>query len=303
MKQVAKYLKHLFIPHERNNFRAKALHIDFLSFYLLLSLFLTFGFKILASKSGGVLGFATDITVDKLYQLTNNIRLQNQLSNLTYNQNLADAAEKKASDMFAKNYWSHYASDGKTPWDFILSSNYQYEVAGENLAKNFLFSQGVVDAWLDSPSHRENILREDYVDVGFAIVNGILNGEETTIVVQMLGKPLNSALAKETGPLNKVQIPAKTVEAESYTSPTSKSPNPQTVLVAQNAKPQRKSLGKFSFGNSLIFLVFFFFALTADFYFASKLHVVRISGKSVAHLVFISFIFLGLLILTQGSIL
>ena len=65
MKSVKRFLHHLFIPQETNNYRAKALHLDFLTYYLIFVLFLTFGFKILSSKSADVLGFATDITIEK----------------------------------------------------------------------------------------------------------------------------------------------------------------------------------------------------------------------------------------------
>src|SRR4030065_255642 len=119
-----------------------------------------------------ILGYATDINMPALYQLVNEQRQNNNLPPLTYNEKLAQAAYGKAQDMFTKNYWAHYAPDGATPWNFILASGYQYEYAGENLAKNFLFSQNVLDAWMASPSHRENILRKDYNEVGFAIVNG-----------------------------------------------------------------------------------------------------------------------------------
>jgi len=303
MKSVKRFLHHLFIPQETNNYRAKALHLDFLTYYLIFVLFLTFGFKILSSKSADVLGFATDITIEKLYQLTNAARQENQLSNLNYNQQLALAAQKKASDMFTNNYWSHYGPNGTTPWDFILSSGYRYEFAGENLAKNFLFSQGVIDAWLNSPSHKENILRKDYTEVGFAVENGVLNGEETTIVVEMFGKPLASAIAKEVPVFNQPEIRTNTVEAKSVAPTEIPIIQPQPVILAQKTSSQNKNFGRLSVNSSLIFLAFLILTFIMDFYFASKLRIIRISGKNLAHLIFVGFIFLGLIFLTKGSIL
>ncbi len=134
MKKITDFLHHLLIPKEENNYRAKALHTDFLTYYLVIALFLTFTFKQLGLSN--VLGFATDITVDKLYQLTNQQREKNSLPDLTYNDKLSAAAAKKAADMFAKNYWAHYGPDGETPWDFIMGSGYSYEFAGENLASD-----------------------------------------------------------------------------------------------------------------------------------------------------------------------
>lgn len=296
MNSLKSFLHHLFIPHEGNNFRAKALHIDFLTYYLCFALFLTFGFKILSTKSGAILGFATDITVDKLYQLTNGIRGQYQLPPLTYNEQLASAAQEKAQDMFAKNYWSHYGPDGATPWDFILSSGYQYEYAGENLAKNFLFSQGVIDAWMQSPSHRDNILRKEYAEVGYAVLNGVLNGEETTIVVEMFGKPLTSSIVKQP------EVRPNTVKAQEPI-PVKEPVIQKQAVLAQKSFPQNRNVIQISFNSSLIFLTFLFLTLIIDFYFARKLRIIRVTGKNLAHLIFIGFIFVGLLLLTKGSVL
>ncbi|MBI4226573.1 CAP domain-containing protein [Candidatus Roizmanbacteria bacterium] len=297
MQAFKNLLHHLFIPQEGNNYRAKALHVDFLTYYLLFALFLTFGFKILYTRSGDILGFATDITIDRLYQLTNTIRQQYQLSTLTFNEQLSSAAQKKASDMFAKNYWSHYGPDGVTPWDFILSSGYRYEYAGENLAKNFLFSQGVVDAWMNSSSHRDNILRKEYSEVGFGVANGVLNGEETTIVVEMFGKPLTAPLVREP------EIRPNTVEAKAPITAKKPAIQQQPAILAQKTSPQNNNIGKLSFNSSLIFLTFLLLALILDFYFVTKLRIIRITGKNIAHMIFIGFIFVGLLLLTKGSIL
>lgn len=294
MKRVFDFVHHLFIPKEDNNYRAKALHADFLTYYLLIALFLTFVFK--QTNLQNVLGFATDISVNKLYQLTNQQRESNGLSDLSYNEKLANAAAQKAQDMFNQNYWAHYGPNGTTPWDLILKSDYQYEFAGENLAKNFLFSQGVMDAWMNSPTHKENILRKDYSEVGFAVVNGTLNGEQTTLVVQMLGKPLGS-LAQKSSIIHETQ-PIQTAE---------KVLKQQVVEVSPAVLAKKTNIFPFSFNNlsldiNIIFLGFLMLALVLDFYFASKLNIVRIGGKNIAHFIFLGFIFVGLLLLTRGAI-
>ncbi|MBI4009235.1 CAP domain-containing protein [Candidatus Roizmanbacteria bacterium] len=308
MHAFKRLIYHFFIPHEGNNYKAKALHVDFLTYYLLFAIFITFGFKILITKTGDVLGFASDISIDKLYQLTNGVRLQNNLTTLEYNEKLTQAAQKKAADMLAKNYWSHYGPNGETPWDFLLTSGYQYEFAGENLAKNFLFSQGVIDAWMNSQTHKENILRKDYSQVGFAVVNGILNGEETTLVVQMFGKPFSTPLVK------KPEIRPETVVAKTpeLTQPIATAtivvnkPIAQTkpvILAQQKSAPVENRLVSLSFNSSLVFLLFLLVTLISDFYFAHKLRIIRVGSKNLAHIIFIGFIFLGLLLLTKGSIL
>lgn len=289
MEALKKFFFHFFIPHEDNNFKARSLHPDFLGFYLILAVLLTFTFKQIGLNN--VLGFATDITVDKLYQLTNVERQKNGLPILVYNDELARAAQEKANDMFKYNYWAHYSPTGKTPWDFIISSGYNYEFAGENLAKNFLFSQGTVEAWMKSQSHRENILKNEYRDVGFAVVNGVINGEETTLVVQIFGTPARSLAANE-------QPPA--VNSQSQTAATL---NNQQGVLAEQTNPKKFNLPAISFNINLVFFGFLLTALALDFYFASKLNIIRVGGKNLAHFVFIFFMFLGLFILSRGAIL
>lgn len=285
MKKIRHFFHHLLIPKEENNFRAKSLHTDFLSGYLLLALFITFAFKSVGGNFSNVLGFATDITSEKLYQLTNKERDSQGLSSLVYNQKLADAARLKAEDMFSKNYWAHYSPNGDTPWDFILESGYKYEYAGENLAKNFLFSSGVVDAWMKSPTHRENILRKDYTEVGFAVVNGILNGEQTTLVVQMFGKPMGAGEVFE-----KVKTTAPVV-------------GQKPAVLAKTTDKKKINLFNLTFDFDVVFISFLIIALFLDLYFAAKFNIVRINGKNLAHLIFILFIAAGIMMFAKGAIL
>lgn len=300
MKKVHDIIKHLFVPQEKNNYRAKAIHLDFLTYYLVIALVLTFAFKAIGPNFHNILGFATDITVDKLLKLTNSERGNYGLSSLTYNEQLSQAAQKKAEDMFEKNYWSHYTPDGSTPWDFILSSGYQYEYAGENLAKNFLFSNGVVDAWMNSMTHKENIVRKEYSDVGFAIVNGVLNGEQTTLVVQMFGKPSQEILAKETSNTTSnvnVNKDSKIIPKENPSEELS------PAVLAKVTKKPKINLFNITFDLNFIFLALLFIVLLIDIYFASRVKIIRLGGKNFAHLIFIGFIFISLFIFAKGIIL
>src|SRR5690606_22355375 len=72
------------------------------------------------------------------------------------------------------------------------------------LARDFDTSQGVINGWLNSPSHRENMLTAGYKDIGIAVLNGVLDGHETTLVVQLFGTPVTLAAA----PPNNSQPPA-----------------------------------------------------------------------------------------------
>jgi hypothetical protein len=239
-----------------------------------------------------ILGFATDITTEKLYQLTNEERIKNNLPLLIQNEQLSRAAEEKAKDMLAKSYWSHYSPIGKTPWDFIINHGYKYEFAGENLAKNFLFSNNVVDAWMNSPTHRQNILRSEFTDVGFAKIDGVLNGEETTLIVQLFGKPqkslaLNSTLSSRT--LGETVAKTKTIKSISN-------------AISNNKK--FFDIKKTSFNMVLFLILIISIALISDLYFGYKLKIVKIHGKNLAHLIFLLAIFSGLyFFLSKGVIL
>ncbi len=279
MRKILDFFHYFFIPSEKNNLKARALHSDFLTFYLAIALLLTFSFFSFKAEIKDVLGFATDINSQKLFELTNQQRKLNNLLPLSHSEVLAKAAYLKAQDMFQQDYWAHYSPSGESPWEFILASGYKYNFAGENLAKNFLFSKDVVSAWMQSSTHRDNIVRREFSDVGFAVVNGILNGEETTLVVQMFGSESPRG--------------AEPVALETEVSTTS------PILGKTNAK----NLSKFSFNLSYIFIGFILFVLMVDLYFAYRLNILRVSGKNLAHIIFLMFIFAGfVLYITKGTI-
>lgn len=86
--------------------------------------------------------------------------------------------------MSVNDYWAHTAPDGTGPWYFFDRSGYAYIKAGENLAYGFASSQDTINGWLNSPSHKANMLG-DYRDVGFGIVNSPnyqSKGEQTIVV-------------------------------------------------------------------------------------------------------------------------
>lgn len=154
-----------------------------------------------------VLSYATNMSSSGLLLSTNAERTNNNLSNLTINTVLNQAAQAKAEDMVARNYWSHNTPDGKEPWIFFDNAGYQYLAAGENLAYGFTSSADAVTGWMNSPGHRANILNTEYQEVGFGIANSPdyqSNGNET-IVVAMYGKPASGVTqAAQSTPQNTV---------------------------------------------------------------------------------------------------
>lgn len=124
-----------------------------------------------------------------LHSVINRERIERGVSPLTINDDLMEAAQSKAADMNQNNYFSHISPvDGKSWSVFIKETGYTYKEAGENLANGYDTVEEMVDAWLNSPSHRENLLNENVSETGFGIVTGELNNHPTTYVVQVFGE-------------------------------------------------------------------------------------------------------------------
>lgn len=121
--------------------------------------------------------------------VTNQERQKLGLGELKVNELLKKAAQSKADDMARKGYFSHQSPDGKTPWYWIDQTGYTYKAAGENLAVNFDYSRDVVSAWMNSPTHKANIVKAKYQEIGVGISEGFYQGRPTVFVVQMFGTP------------------------------------------------------------------------------------------------------------------
>lgn len=148
----------------------------------------------------GVMDYAIDTAPATLLSSTNYERTSNNLSALSINASLSEAAQAKALDMVNRNYWSHNTPDNKEPWVFIASTGYKYQTAGENLAFGFPTSSDTVLAWMNSPGHRANILNNSYTEVGFGIANSQSYREygNQTIVVAMYASPAQNLVADNT---------------------------------------------------------------------------------------------------------
>jgi len=182
------WMSEYVLPHPEKPARAKLLSPLSLLTYSLFVLTLFFSTRTLAAKLPGILGFASDIKVEDLLNLVNQKRSENGAQSVKLDPTLCEVARKKAEDMFAKGYWAHVAPDGTQPWAFYSQASYDYIYAGENLAKDFQTSSAVVEAWMNSASHRQNLISPKYDEMGLAVVNGTLNGYETTLVVQEFGR-------------------------------------------------------------------------------------------------------------------
>lgn len=136
--------------------------------------------------------FTSVISSEKIVELTNHVRENGKVRPLKVSYKLMAAAQKKADDILNKQYFSHTTPDGKTPWSFVNAEKYYFLYAGENLAMQYDSAERVVESWFASSAHRENLLSKRFTEIGVATARGEYQGEQTTVVVQMFGRPFVS---------------------------------------------------------------------------------------------------------------
>ncbi len=191
-----RFLNHI-VPHHTNAYRPHLLRRGWMVFFLALVL-ATEGFlvaSLVARQSGG--SFLASVIAGELVALTNTERSNQSLGLLADNPLLDLAAQAKADDMAAKGYFAHVSPDGTQPWDFISAAGYDYKYAGENLAVRFIDSKDVVTAWMASPTHRANIVKPAYREIGIGLAEGMYKGAHATYVVQYFGAPMGRVLGAE----------------------------------------------------------------------------------------------------------
>lgn len=133
----------------------------------------------------------TAIPIADVILETNNQRKANGLGPLVENSKLNAATDYKMRDMFARQYFDHYAPDGTSGVkELLIRFNYQHIAAGENLAYgNFKNANELVSLWMASPGHKANILNSAYREIGVATGYGVFEGRQTIIAVQIFGTP------------------------------------------------------------------------------------------------------------------
>lgn len=296
---MKEFLFHLFIPQHSNNYRAKLLHHNilllFIAFFILGSVFL----QSVRLSLPQVLGISTNISQEQLLTLINQKRQENGLPALSLSSELSIVAQNKARDMFAKNYWAHNSPDGKSPWAFFKEANYNYTYAGENLARGFTTSEEVTNAWMASPDHRENILSQNYNEVGFAVEIGSLNGEETVLVVQELGSRVYPGASPKI-------VAEKSVSTSAIENKAVAEVAGETVSKVNKSVIKKQPLiSSFSLTSNItnFILTVFIFTLFIDMIIFERKKIFRFVGHNTDHIFYLVSILIILAILSKGAIL
>lgn len=178
--------------------------------------------------------------------LTNQERSELNELPLQRNTLLDTAAQLKAKHMAENEYFSHFSPDGVSPWYWFDQADYVYAHAGENLAIHFTDSTEVVEAWMRSPTHRENMVNGKYTEIGVGTAKGTYEGYDTVYVVQLFGAPghvpVSEPLATNEPSIAPATLAANTEQdSEEITSEPAAAPVQQPAPVSPMAAAEERS--------------------------------------------------------------
>jgi len=149
----------------------------------------------------------TFLTQAGIIQWTNIQREKYGLPPLKESPELDASAVMKAQDMLVKQYFGHLSPSGEGVADLVKIVGYQFIAIGENLALgNFQDDEILVEGWMDSPGHRQNILSLQYQEIGVAVLQGEFKGKTTWLAVQHFGLPLTACPQPPKAILTKIEI-------------------------------------------------------------------------------------------------
>ncbi len=183
-------LKDYLLAHKGNNFKPFLFTGGVIGIVLALLLLVQAAYILQTTVVSNKTNFLASVLPGALASLTNQDRIKNGIDTLERDEALDRAAQLKAEDMAEKGYFSHVDPAGNAPWYWFKEVGYEYIYAGENLAVNFTDSAEVEEAWMNSPTHRANIVKQQYTNVGFGVAHGKYEGKDATFVVQFFAKPV-----------------------------------------------------------------------------------------------------------------
>ena len=136
--------------------------------------------------------FYTDVADELLNQL-NELRANQGLNPLTKSSSLTKGAKIRAKEMFDYQYFAHTRPDGSS-WETVFHVDVPLsgcKYIGENLAKYenlYPDATSIMNLWVESPTHYENMVRADFTHVGIAVYYGELtDGSQLLYAVQEFG--------------------------------------------------------------------------------------------------------------------
>ncbi|MFE6622984.1 CAP domain-containing protein [Streptomyces sp. NPDC057740] len=104
----------------------------------------------------------------EVLQLVNQERAQVGCSAVAANSSLTDLAQDFSEDMAARGFFDHTDPSGASPWDRAAKAGIT-DLGGENIARGQADAASVMDAWMNSPGHKANILNCDFKTLGVGV--------------------------------------------------------------------------------------------------------------------------------------
>ena len=103
---------------------------------------------------------------EQVLTLVNQQRQAAGVKPLQLNDQLTATATAHSQDMALNDYFGHPGLDGRSPEARILAGGYNAFITSENIAAGLASPESVVQAWMDSPGHRANILNGKLSEMG-----------------------------------------------------------------------------------------------------------------------------------------
>ncbi len=311
-------LAHVFIPHTNNSHRARLLQLPGIIILIAFVFLYQQAMDLTGHLGLGVLGYASQIPPSEVIKLSNDKRLEEGLAPLQENPLLVAAARAKGLDMLEKDYWAHVSPDGTEPWHFFESAGYEYRYAGENLARDFSNPGAAVEAWMASPSHRANLLSDKYSEIGVAVVEGDLDGVDTTLVIQLFGtQPGAVAAVPAVSSQKEIASVEPTLELSPEVPKSAAQPENTQAMIPINALVLDNGVtlsaahetGEVVISPlnltkiiSISLASMFLMVLVIDSLITFKKGIARSTGRSMAHVSFMGMIIMVALIAKAGQI-
>jgi len=140
-----------------------------------------------------------ELKAKEVFDLTNEERRKAGLSILTWNDALAQSAADHCQDMIDRNYFAHETPEGIGPGARATAAGYEWSWIGENLAAGYFTAEQVMNGWMNSEDHKENILRPVFVELGVALR---ISPEGRVYWAQEFGTPLSALPHSDTQSFN-----------------------------------------------------------------------------------------------------
>lgn len=109
---------------------------------------------------------------EQVLQQINEIRQQQGLETLRKNEKLAQVARNYSRRMAEQGFFAHTSPQGDTLVDRVRAVGIFFFAVGENLFTSTNIAQPVpraIAGWMDSPGHRQNVLRPEYRETGIGV--------------------------------------------------------------------------------------------------------------------------------------